>query len=144
MFYFYVFSAQRILQRTPWERKRSIMHDIKYVYLCLCLFSRSTLIFLFLLPMIYKERESTLSSLHVKEPDAIELGQRWWTWLTDDILCDITANLLSTLAHQPINTVSSSYLAYRDTSSGTSECVNPFTVEPPGCLTADWWSRITR
>lgn len=47
MFYFYVFSAQRILQRTPCEQKRSIMHAIKYVYLCLCLFDWSTLIFLF-------------------------------------------------------------------------------------------------
>ncbi len=38
----------------------------------------------------------------------------------------------------------SSYQAYRDTSSGTSEYLNPFTVKPSGRCTADWWSCITR
>lgn len=37
MFYFYVFGAQHILQKTPCERKRSIMHLIKNAYLRLCL-----------------------------------------------------------------------------------------------------------
>lgn len=50
-----------------------------------------------------KKIQSGLSSLLVTAP--VELGQRWRTWPTDDFLCDITANLLSASACQPINTV---------------------------------------
>lgn len=38
----------------------------------------------------------------------------------------------------------SPYQALRDTSLGTSEYLNPFTVKPSARLTADWWSCITR
>lgn len=148
MFYFYVLCAQRILQRTPRERKWSIMHAIKYVYPCLCLFNWSTLIFLFS-PRgdLRKKKEKKLkdalpSSAPAPRSLRVFVGfgrsRRHPVWhhrqIPSPIRCLAANQRSSSPPTRPTGTFP----------FGTSEYRNPSAAGPPGCLTADWWSCITR
>lgn len=75
------------------------------MYICAFVYSIGVHWYFFFSSLWFIKKIKADSSLLVTTPDAVELWLCWRIWPTNDFLCDITANLLSASACQPINTV---------------------------------------
>lgn len=129
MFYFYVSSAQCILQRTPCQPRWSIMHAIKNVYLCLCLFDWGTPPPTDLVMWVFLKIKPCLRLLVLT---VFRNVTHWWL-----PVCHHCKALILSL---PPSLKPREILGLAPQSTGISILSK---VKPPGRLIADWWSCTT-